>query len=72
MKICNFLLFCLIRARENTMLNEPVPEILCSKLDSIVLNMKLLHIKNVQEFLSTLIDKPLDQAVENSIKLLKR
>ncbi|XP_053956982.1 ATP-dependent DNA/RNA helicase DHX36 [Anastrepha ludens] len=60
------------RAREKTMLDQIVPEILRSKLESTILNMKMLHVKDVGYFFNTLISPPNQQAVTNGINLLKR
>lgn len=50
----------------------PTPEILRSKLESIILNLKLLHITDESAFLQTLINVPNPIAIENGIELLKR
>ncbi|XP_017491939.1 PREDICTED: ATP-dependent RNA helicase DHX36 [Rhagoletis zephyria] len=60
------------RARERTMIDQIVPEILRCKLESTILNLKMLHVKDVHHFLSTLISPPDKQAIVNGINLLKR
>ncbi|XP_037812159.1 ATP-dependent DNA/RNA helicase DHX36 [Lucilia sericata] len=60
------------RIRERLMLEVPIPEILRSKLESIILNLKLLHISNPYEFLKTLISVPNEQAISHGLNLLKR
>uniref|UniRef100_W8B7C0 RNA helicase n=1 Tax=Ceratitis capitata TaxID=7213 RepID=W8B7C0_CERCA len=60
------------RAREKTMLEQIVPEIKRTKLESTILSLKMLHIKNVNEFLNTLISPPENQAIMNGVNLLKR
>ncbi|KAM7353368.1 ATP-dependent RNA helicase Rhau [Cochliomyia hominivorax] len=60
------------RMRERLMLEVPIPEFLRSKLESIILNLKLLHISNPYEFLKTLISVPQDKAISNGLNLLKR
>lgn len=49
----------------------PVPEILRTKLESIILNLKLLHIKEPYDFLKTLINVPDIRAINHGLKLLK-
>lgn len=58
--------------RERLMLEVPIPEMLRSKLESIILNLKLLHIKNPYDFLKTLISVPNEKAVNHGLNLLKR
>jgi len=48
-----------------------IAEILRTRLDKILLTMKILHIKDIKEFLSSLIDVPSEANVINSIKFLK-
>ncbi|KAM8715778.1 hypothetical protein ACLKA7_002772 [Drosophila subpalustris] len=60
------------RARENLMDEIPTPEIVRSKLESIILSLKLLHIDNPYGFLQTLINVPAVEAVNNGVALLKR
>ncbi|XP_050334370.1 ATP-dependent DNA/RNA helicase DHX36 isoform X1 [Bactrocera neohumeralis] len=60
------------RAREKTMIDHLVPEIKRSKLESTILNLKMLHIKDVDHFLNTLMSPPDNQAITNGINLLKR
>ncbi|XP_060648750.1 ATP-dependent DNA/RNA helicase DHX36 isoform X2 [Drosophila nasuta] len=60
------------RAREQLMAEIPTPEILRSKLESIILSLKLLHIENPYVFLQTLINAPAQEAINNGVALLKR
>ncbi|KAH8377425.1 hypothetical protein KR093_005401 [Drosophila rubida] len=60
------------RAREQLMADIPTPEILRSKLESIILSLKLLHIENPYVFLQTLINAPAEEAISNGVALLKR
>ncbi|XP_065358761.1 ATP-dependent DNA/RNA helicase DHX36 [Calliphora vicina] len=60
------------RMRERLMFEVPIPEILRSKLESIILNLKLLHISNPYEFLKTLISVPQEKAISHGLTLLKR
>ncbi|XP_058987315.1 ATP-dependent DNA/RNA helicase DHX36-like [Musca domestica] len=59
------------RVRERSMSEIPVPEILRTKLESIILNLKLLHIKEPYDFLKTLINVPDIRAINHGLKLLK-
>lgn len=54
------------------MFEVPLPEILRSKLESIILNLKLLHVVKPYEFLKTLISVPDEKAVNHGLNLLKR
>ncbi|XP_062143078.1 ATP-dependent DNA/RNA helicase DHX36 [Drosophila sulfurigaster albostrigata] len=60
------------RAREQLMAEIPTSEILRSKLESIILSLKLLHIENPYVFLQTLINAPAQEAINNGVALLKR
>lgn len=54
------------------MLEVPIPEILRSKLESVILNLKLLHISQPYDFLKTLISVPEITAINHGLNLLKR
>ncbi|XP_016976027.1 ATP-dependent DNA/RNA helicase DHX36 [Drosophila rhopaloa] len=60
------------RAREDLMADIPTPEILRSKLESIILSLKLLHIDNPYRFLQTLINPPNPEAIKLGVDLLMR
>ncbi|XP_017043836.2 ATP-dependent DNA/RNA helicase DHX36 [Drosophila ficusphila] len=60
------------RAREDLMAEIPTPEILRSKLESIILSLKLLHIDNPYRFLQTLINAPNPDAIKLGVDLLMR
>ncbi|XP_033149949.1 LOW QUALITY PROTEIN: ATP-dependent DNA/RNA helicase DHX36 [Drosophila busckii] len=60
------------RAREERMPEMPTPEILRSKLESILLSLKLMHIEDPYGFLQTLINPPAKEAISNGLALLKR
>ncbi|KAH8261901.1 hypothetical protein KR038_004474 [Drosophila bunnanda] len=60
------------RAREDRMEEIPTPEILRSKLESIILSLKLLHIDDPYRFLQTLINAPNPEAIRIGVTLLKR
>lgn len=54
------------------MLDEPIPEIRRSRLETVILNLKLLHVSELYEFLKSLISAPESLAIQNGINLLKR
>lgn len=60
------------RAREMTLEMFPTPEILRSRLEGVILNLKVLHLNNVVELFQEMIDKPNIQVIENGLTLLKR
>ncbi|KAL9927363.1 ATP-dependent RNA helicase Rhau isoform 2-T2 [Glossina fuscipes fuscipes] len=60
------------RAREQQMLDEPIPEIRRSRLETVILNLKLLHVCDLYDFLKSLISAPEPMAIQNGINLLKR
>ncbi|XP_037709550.1 ATP-dependent DNA/RNA helicase DHX36 [Drosophila subpulchrella] len=60
------------RAREDLMADIPTPEILRSKLESIILSLKLLHIDDPYRFLQTLINAPNPDAIKIGVDLLMR
>ncbi|XP_030383048.1 ATP-dependent DNA/RNA helicase DHX36 [Scaptodrosophila lebanonensis] len=60
------------RAREACMSEVPTPEILRSKLESIILSLKMLHIDDPYTFLQTLINSPQPEAISHGVALLKR
>ncbi|XP_020809319.1 ATP-dependent RNA helicase DHX36 isoform X2 [Drosophila serrata] len=60
------------RAREDRMEEIPTPEILRSKLESIILSLKLLHIDDPYRFLQTLINAPNPEAIRIGVTLLMR
>lgn len=59
------------RVRERSMSEIPLPEILRSKMESIILHLKLLHIRQPYEFLETLINVPDIKAINHGLRLLK-
>lgn len=60
------------RAREMTLDLFPTPEILRSRLEGVILSLKILHLDNVEELFQEMLDKPSQQVVENGLILLKR
>ncbi|XP_075152834.1 ATP-dependent DNA/RNA helicase DHX36-like [Haematobia irritans] len=59
------------RGRESLMTEIPLPEILRNKMESIILHLKLLHIKEPYDFLKTLINAPDIRAINHGLRLLK-
>ncbi|KAI4457226.1 atp-dependent rna helicase [Holotrichia oblita] len=60
------------RGREQFLDSYPLPEILRTRLEDVILMIKLLQLGPAMEFLQTLLDKPSEKTVEVSIELLKR
>ena len=60
------------RGRSSSLEPFEQPEILRIRLEEIVLTVKVLCIKQVKWFLSTLIDKPEEHVIVKSIELLQR
>ncbi|XP_055918201.1 ATP-dependent DNA/RNA helicase DHX36 [Eupeodes corollae] len=60
------------RARERFLEAVPSPEIVRTKLEGVILNLKFLHINDVAEFMKTLLDCPNEKAIQLGITLLKR
>lgn len=57
--------------RERSMYDIPIPEMLRSRMESIILHLKLLHIKDPYDFLQTLINVPDVRAINHGLRLLK-
>ncbi|CRL06068.1 CLUMA_CG018896, isoform A [Clunio marinus] len=60
------------RARSNTLEEFEEPEVLRIRLEEMILTLKVLCIKDVKSFMSTLIDVPKDSVIESSIEMLER
>ncbi|KAL5279930.1 hypothetical protein ACFFRR_004136 [Megaselia abdita] len=60
------------RARKMTLDLFPTPEILRSRLEGVILNLKVLHLNDVQELFKEMLDKPSPEVVGNGLTLLKR
>ena len=59
------------KARERTFKQYPLPQILKTRLDEIILNLKLLQLGESESFFRKLMDPPDPQDVRNSVRLLK-
>ncbi|KRT84976.1 helicase, partial [Oryctes borbonicus] len=60
------------RGREQHLESHPLPEILRTRLEDVILMIKILQLGPAKEFLQTLMDKPDEKTIEVSIELLKR
>lgn len=60
------------RARSNALDPFEEPEILKIRLEEVLLTIKVLYIKDIKTFMSTLIDVPEDRVIDASIELLRR
>lgn len=60
------------RGRSRSLEPFEQPEILRTRLEELVLTIKVLGIRNVKSFISTFIDVPEDYVIEASITLLQR
>uniref|UniRef100_A0A0C9RKH2 RNA helicase n=1 Tax=Fopius arisanus TaxID=64838 RepID=A0A0C9RKH2_9HYME len=59
------------RARENTFSKYPMPEILISPLEDVILQIKMLQLGKVAIFLKNVMDPPKADAIEASLCLLR-
>ncbi|XP_054266470.1 ATP-dependent DNA/RNA helicase DHX36-like isoform X2 [Macrosteles quadrilineatus] len=59
------------RAREQLLQSYPVPEILRTRLDEVVLQAKMLQLGHIKPFLTRVMDPPELKAIDLSLKLLK-
>ncbi|XP_050084440.1 ATP-dependent DNA/RNA helicase DHX36-like isoform X3 [Anopheles aquasalis] len=60
------------RGRRRTFLENVPPEILRVALDEVILNIKILRLGEARSFMDRLLDKPSDEVIEESLKLLNR
>ncbi|XP_078045232.1 ATP-dependent DNA/RNA helicase DHX36 [Augochlora pura] len=58
------------RARERTFEQFPLPEMLTTRLETVILQIKILQLGKASSFLSCVMDPPLPKAVDLSLKLL--
>ncbi|XP_012267368.2 ATP-dependent DNA/RNA helicase DHX36 [Athalia rosae] len=58
------------RAREMTLDQYPLPEMLRTRLDQVILQAKILQLGKIKPFLASVIDPPNAKAVELSLELL--
>jgi len=59
------------KAREMTLADYPLPEMLRTRLDEVILQIKILQLGRTTPFLERVMDPPDPRAVELSIKLLE-
>lgn len=57
------------KAREMTLADYPLPEILRTRLDEVILQIKILQLGKTKPFLERVMDPPDPRAVELSIKV---
>lgn len=65
--------FCyhlLSRPRYFNLQSYPIPEVQRSRLEGIILTLKLLQLGKAEDFLSKLMDPPAPKAIENAVRLL--
>lgn len=60
------------KVRHDILDKSPEPEILRSRLDEVILQLKILQINHAKLFLQTTLDKPNELCVNQSLKLLLR
>ncbi|XP_055638233.1 ATP-dependent DNA/RNA helicase DHX36 [Toxorhynchites rutilus septentrionalis] len=60
------------RGRRKTLLQNTPPEILRVSLEEVILNIKILCLGEVTSFLGTLLDRPTDAVIRESLELLNR
>nr|CAD7589117.1 unnamed protein product [Timema genevievae] len=58
------------RAREMTLENYPLPEMLRSRLEEVILQLKILQLGQAEPFLQRVMDPPDPRVLEISLKLL--
>ncbi|GJQ80024.1 hypothetical protein Trydic_g5004 [Trypoxylus dichotomus] len=60
------------RGREQLLDAYPLPEVLRTRLEDVILLIKILQLGPAKEFLQTLLDQPNEKTIEVSLDLLKR
>ncbi|XP_058453190.1 ATP-dependent DNA/RNA helicase DHX36 [Malaya genurostris] len=60
------------RARRNVLLQNTPPEILRVALDEVILHIKILGLGEVHRFMDKLLDRPSNEVIDESLKLLNR
>lgn len=60
------------RAREMTLEQYPLPEMLRTRLEEVILQIKILQLGRVKPFLSTVMDSPDLKAIDLSLDLLEK
>jgi len=59
------------KAREMTFDHYPLPEMLRTRLEEVILQIKILQLGKVKEFLATVMDPPDLKAIDLSLELLQ-
>lgn len=59
------------KGREMTFEQYPLPEILGTRLEKVILQIKILQLGKAQSFLDKVIDPPRTKAIELSLELLR-
>lgn len=59
------------RAREQTLEQYPLPEMLRTRLEEVILQIKILQLGKVKEFLASVMDPPDLKAIDLSLDLLR-
>lgn len=59
------------KAREMTFAQYPLPEMLRTRLEEVILQIKILQLGKVKDFLSTVMDPPDLKAIDLSLELLQ-
>lgn len=59
------------KAREMTLDQYPLPEMLRTRLEEVILQIKILQLGKVKEFLATVMDPPDLKAIHLSLELLQ-
>ncbi|XP_071653417.1 ATP-dependent DNA/RNA helicase DHX36 [Temnothorax longispinosus] len=59
------------KAREMTFASYPLPEMLRTRLEEVILQIKILQLGKVKEFLATVMDPPDLRAIDLSLELLE-
>lgn len=60
------------RARENTLDHYPLPEMLRSRLEEVILQIKILQLGKASDFLASVMDPPDPKAIDISLDLLRQ
>lgn len=60
------------RARENTFDHYPLPEMLRSRLEEVILQIKILQLGRASNFLASVMDPPDSKAIDISLDLLRQ
>ncbi|KAG7209519.1 hypothetical protein KM043_015604 [Ampulex compressa] len=59
------------KARESTFQEYPLPEMARTRLENVILQIKMLQLGQAKQFLATVLDPPASKAIDVSIDLLR-